>query len=445
MDYNYSNQQGKLYKKKLDVKGLVLTIVCLIMSVITALSTLMPLIKVEYEWKSSRETLNLIDICKLVGSLAELDTNRYDSGSATVFGLLLVATMLPIIITVLSTVYAIIYVVRLAALKYVQKASGFAKIILTLEILFSMFSMIIVFYAMDERFISDDEVMGAGITIGWYLPVVLAAIIILVEYICNMTGMLKNSSEKSKDLATTILGFVGIIVSLTMYIAFAASQCTLYEDGYSLGVSPAYLLWYAAGEIFNMLIGRNTTIIYTLIMLFAITVTILARIGISKNLKITKKKKYGAVFSIVTGILAVVLAIVNYVLCSIRFDSYDEVKFGLGTYIYIISGSILIILGIASLCIKNCWNNREDMLPNGQYDNQVQYQNQLQYQNQMQYQDAMQYQNQVQYQDTMQNQSQSQYENAVSNQYDAYNQYVAQYYQNAQNSEYGQQDNTQQL
>lgn len=361
MDYNYTNQPEMGYRKKFDVKGIVFTIASLVLSLITALSTLMPLISMGNGMYS--ENINIIDTCKLLGVVAESPSYNTDFFRIMIFVMAVLVLLLPIMISLFGIIFTIFLIVSLVCGKYSSKVNGYAKTILITEMIFSVFMYGLAAGAMELYGLRLKNYSKITLSVGWYLPVILSLCVMFLGYVWDICENIKKAENKAKAAVMSLFSVIVVIIAAVMYVALGGSQYNISEKGYEM---------YVQFSVVESLALVKFDIMPILISLFIIVIASMSYICLSRNMKLMKKSKFGGVICLVTGICAVMFTIINYILFSIYMDEdkFSGTSFELGStgYIYIIMGSILIVLGIAYLCIRTFWNNRANMV-------YVQYQN----------------------------------------------------------------------
>ena len=147
MDYYYTNQPQVSYGKKFDVKGLIFTLACLIFSLITALSPLMPLISMGNG--SNNVNINMIDTCKLIAEIAESTPSDIKVIQIVVLFIIIFALLLPVIISLFGIIFTVSSVIKLIRGKYSANVNGVAKTILIMEMIFATFLYAITIVAME--------------------------------------------------------------------------------------------------------------------------------------------------------------------------------------------------------------------------------------------------------------------------------------------------------
>ena len=374
MDYsNYNNYANNSYanyqmqqqpqmqlttKRKIEVKSLILTILCIVTSLITAFSTLMPMMSINYTYAS--EGINIIDIVKgVVDVIGSTYWSMMDAWEIVAAILIITIMFVPVAISAFGLVAAFVYVIKLIAMKPVKKVSGFTKCILIMEMIFAAFMYFVFYIVIDTSRLSDDYLSGATLSVGWYLPVIFVIIIMLLKYVFDVMDKMKEEGKTKENVIAAIFGGVGAIVSVVMYLAFAFTQFVVIDDGVEIKLSFSYFHLLTLEELFD----ESFEILTFLMVLFIITIAFLSRACLSRMIKKPLKSKVPAVFAIVTGALAIGLSITNYILFSVfveeRVGTRTTMEMGASNYLYIIFGAILIILGIAYLCVKVAMNNNQ--------------------------------------------------------------------------------------
>ena len=366
--------QSGYQKKKVDVKGLIITILCLITSLITAFSVLMPVVKM------GAQSVNIIDLCKKMPEIfEELELDKFGEVIAYVYSI--VAFVMPIIIAIAGLVFSIVLIVKLASVKFTGKELTAAKSLLKLEMAFSAFSII---YAATLNL----YVAGAiGMSVAWVLPVIMCVCVIVISSIVEFVFKLGNKKDDSKYVISSVLAIFAIIFSAIIYISFGFARFTLstgYSEAkwdfayelYTLVSSFVTPEFYWEGERASLMVWTTVCIISTIV------ITIFASATIKKNIKAINKEKYPGVMNIVTGAIAIVLDLVELIMGKIVISDIDEatkVKFGTAGFLYIILGALLIVIGIVQVCVKNSQSNKR--IYGNAYGNGVAYPNGMQYQN----------------------------------------------------------------
>lgn len=360
MDYNYSNPQGEL-KRKIDVKGLILTIVCLVTSIMVTLSTLMPIISFGTDYAT--KSFNIITVFKLaIGWIEQLSImSPYDD---IVLGMIVsaIAILIPIAIMLYGIIETIVMAVKLVTMRYVQKVNGYAWTVLVLEMLISVFMYVYIYAMVALLGLDDDYAVSIGLSVGWYLPVILCLCVMFLGYSFELNKVREVAGNR--NLLAQIFGTVGAVIASLMYISFAFPYFKLTQMDEVLYLPFSYINISVIGNLY-----------YVFICIFVITIAILSHICLTRNLKKAKKGKFGAVFNIVVGALAILFTIISYVLLNTYYDErinfyellhgnsnkYITSSMGAASYMYIIMGSLLLILGIIYLCVNGLRNNRQNI------------------------------------------------------------------------------------
>lgn len=359
MDYYYTNQPQASYGKKFDVKGLIFTLACLIFSLITALSPLMPLISMGNG--SNIVNINMIDTCKLIAEIAKLTPSNIKVLQIVVLFIIIFALLLPVIISLFGIIFTVSSVVKLIRGKYSANVNGVAKTILIMEMIFAVSLYPIAIGAAEFYDISFKKKQDISLALGWYLPVILAVCLMVIGHICNIVKVIKKSEDKKKSTLVGVFSIVGVIFSSLIYVALCGSQYVVMGRRYDVYVPFSY--------INIMLVDKGFDEVFLIIItLLIIVIAIMSYICFSRNLKLITKLKFSAVLCIATGICAVLFTIVNYILFNIYVDSDVDFNLGSAGYIYIIMGSLLIVLGVAYMCIRTVWSNTAKPM-HSQYQN----------------------------------------------------------------------------
>lgn len=341
-------QQYVQPKKKLSVKGLVITILSLVTSLITAFSVFMPLIS----YKGMN--VNFIDICKNMIDLFEgIDLGSFSEIIGFIF--IVLALVTPIVIMVAGIIISIINIVKLATLKLDNTGIFSIKFMLKLEMILSVFCVVYTFFV--SRFQEGTE----GMSIGWYLPVIMCISTLIISSICEMVSYIRERKGGNNYTLMAILSIIAMSISSVIYIAFGMSQVKIdsswdyfsnYDFSYEVYtvlrsfILPEYL-W--EGD------GLATMIWICISVVLIILITLFASISLAKNIRAVKKGKFGGITTLLTGIFAVVFYLVEYIMGAIIASGVDRdlsMVFGAAGYIYIIGGALLIIVGIVQICVK---------------------------------------------------------------------------------------------
>lgn len=337
-------QQQSMGKKR-DVKGIIMTAICMVTALITALSTLMPMVSVAlYNYKS--EGYNIIDITK--GAVEAIDSTvwRYLSGWE-IFTHIITIIMLfvPILIALVGVITAVVYIIKLATLKPTRKVNGFAKEILAMEMMFAAY---LYYHGYAAAYVDGStrySLQNMSLSVGWYLPVIFAVCTMFLNYIFNVIDKAKGAEKSKGYIITGIFGFIGAIASIFMYLAFGFSQFSYTGNGVK----------DITFGVLNVLMLEELEAIPICICAFIFIITVLSCISFTQSIKKPLQAKFSGVWSIVAGVIIIALAITNYILIEIFMEEsslYQAVHMGTSSILYIVMGSILIILGIAYLCVK---------------------------------------------------------------------------------------------
>ena len=186
MDYsNYQNngyanyQMQQPVKKKRDVKGIIITIMCLATSVVLALSTLMPMMSIDYRYDSVG--VNIVDIIKGIFKVFDMNWDILEGWQVFVMILLVIVLFLPVVTSIIGIITTFVYGIKLIVMKPVKSVNGFAKTILVLEMIFAAFMYVDFYVVINLSELSGRYLSGASLSIGWYLPVILSFAIILLR------------------------------------------------------------------------------------------------------------------------------------------------------------------------------------------------------------------------------------------------------------------------
>lgn len=371
--------QGSFQKKKIDVKGLIITIICLITSILAAVSVLMPIVKID------EEGMSVIEICtEMSEHIEDIDerielfeefSDDFDSTGYTIeIVAVVISIAMPLILAAIGLITSIVLLTKLIRMKFNGREVFSLNKLLKIEMIISVFSMFYIYYQ-DEYSLWRAEEYGLGI--GWKLPVILClctmAVGIILEYVFNLL----EKKYENGYVVNGILAVVAMIFSSMVYIAFTFTRyvsINRYDSKSKGNVSqfigavidsikdPDYY-WDSDKMVIRM--------IWTCISLVvAIIIAIVASITMKKNMVAVQKGKFGGVSSIITGTVAIVLFLVEYIMGKVLFADEDVVgrgmklEMGLAGYFYIIFGSLLIAVGVAQICVKNYFKNRAKVAAN---------------------------------------------------------------------------------
>ena len=364
MNQGNGYNQGMYKKKTLDIKGLIITILCLVTSLMASISLFMPIVKTGSEGTSA------IDIWSSIGKLIE---NVGDSDETWYIIYVILGIVAPILIVIFSLIATVLLIIKLASLKFNNSEVGHIRRILKYEMIMSSFSIfyIIIAYLTDNRYYRIINILydESGLSVGWYLPVIMCICTIVVAAIIEYAFNVKDKKFDSKYTVNGIIAIVTVIFSSIMYISFAFSQIVLTEGGYrqlKVGFS-YYVMIFASGmsdidsyssDEYGMMLVSAVVFIIAIVMVAILSARIL-----KKSLAGLQNGKFSGTMSIVTGIVGIVLYIGQLIVCKIgaaEIDDDIEVKIGAAGYMYIIFGALLIVIGIVQLCVRNYLNSKEN-------------------------------------------------------------------------------------
>lgn len=364
---------GMYQKKKVDVKGLIITILCLITSLITTFSVLMPIVK------TGTRSANIIDVCKMIPDLFdEWELEKF--GEVLAFAYTVLAVFAPIIIALVGLIVSIVLIVKLARVKFNGKEVLWVRRILKFELFFSVFATL--YYYIVKLYISSK----AGMSVGWYLPVIMCVSTLIIAIILEFIFNIVNKKSDGQYVANGILAIVAMIFATIIYISFGFTQVAIdsystekWDFSYELKTFISSLItpkYYWEGDSLSMMIWISISLISIIV------ITVLASMVINRSIKAIKNGKFGGAASIVAGSFAIVLYLVELIMGEIVVSDIQKsakVKFGMAGYMYIIFGALLIVVGIVQICVKNCSRNK--VANNIPYQNGVQYPSNMPYGN----------------------------------------------------------------
>lgn len=374
--------QGMYQKKKIDVKGLIITVICFITSLMTSISVLMPIVKVGKDGMSVVEIF--VEMKKYIENLAKyVDEIRHDSwyaGSFNEVGFIIdivavvVSIAVPITLAVMGLIISITLLVKLVTMKYKGREVFSVSKLLKFEMFVSIFASIYIQY-------QDSYNVGrytmSGLSIGWKLPVIMCictmVFAIAMEYAFNL-------KEKKFDKTYTVNGILAIISMIfasMMYIAFTFTQVVVTGSYSTEKRGFSRMLQYLINSIKwpkNYWDGKYIPyMVWVCISMGAVIIIgFLASMTIKKSMVSVYKGKFGGVINIVTGLTAIVLYLVEFIMGKIVnsdekiVGSYNKLKVKMGSagYMYIIFGALLIIVGIVQLCLKTYQKNKDKYAKN---------------------------------------------------------------------------------
>ena len=352
---NVNNQmQQPVMPRKVDVKGVIMAVVCMITAIITAVSIFMPIMSINYNYTSSG--VNIIDMIKaIVGVFDESSFWEWsDALEVAVMVIVIIVMMLPIVLAIISIIQAIVYCIKLAKLKPVKRVNAFAKTILFFEMIFATFTYYIyqVMSWFGESGAVSSYFTGVSLSVGWYLPVILAFFTLILRFIFDVVDSIKQGTNTRERIVAAIFGGIGAVMAFVMYMAYGLSQFAIHNANVDVNISAAF---------FNRMLMYGYDVICIFILVFIVIITLLSQILMSRSLKAVLKSKFCGIFAIVTGTLSIAFAIANYIIFGMYCESEVGVdatmNMGVASYLYIIMGAVLVVLGIVYLCIRTYMKN----------------------------------------------------------------------------------------
>lgn len=371
--YQQSGYQGGMnQRKKIDVKGLIISILGLIVALITTFSVLMPIAS------GGKKGATIINITKNAKDLFKAVDDIDTFAEFLAFIYVVITVLAPYLVLVTGIVISIIFIVKLAKLNFSNKEVSLVRAILKVEVFISLFCVGYIYAA--EVDIEDKMLMS----VGWFLPVIICICIMVVDSIMTMVTNLAKKTNNYKCL-DSICAILVMISSLLMYIGMGLSQIQVVDSYEKVHINVSYNLLMLFQRICSKWLWKGKALSFSIwiviSMIAVVVITIMASVCISKCIKTLKNGKFSGVISIVTGALAIVLYLVEFIMGSIVWEKYMDakIKFGVSGYYYIIFGAIMIVIGIVYQVVSNY---RRNYISNGiQYQNGMQYQNGVQYPN----------------------------------------------------------------
>ncbi len=339
---------------KSNIKGMIITISCMVTSIMVVLSMLMPIMS--FETKDTVQSINIIDIIdmliELIDRLSNMNTLYIGVRSEIFIVIALVILFIPIVILLVGIIFTIIYTIRLISGRYVKNGASFAWKIIIFEMLIStvMYLYIYVVYYLKGVSIADN----IELSIGWYMPTIVSFILLLISYGLEVGITIRK--EKIEKIVERVLSIVTGVLSGILYVSFASSHFDITQKTEEIDLPYSFLLT-AMLESWDILL--------IVINILLVVIAIMVNICLIKNIRNVISGRFSASINIVVGSMAIIFTIVNTVL----FDKYIEENYnkyvipsmGTAGYMYIIMGTFLIVIGVIYICIKIIKNNKQNM------------------------------------------------------------------------------------